>query len=132
MGSTGLLQGFKYPRQSIFRQWAGHYADGSTLAVGASHESSAATGINGNQSDVSLLDNGAAYVFTMLAGQWSQRSYVKASDAGAYDFFGNSVSLSGDGSVLAVGASGESGASTGIQGSQLNDTASGAGATFIY
>ena len=107
-------------------------ADGSTLAVGASHESSAATGINGNQSDVSLLDNGAAYVFTMSAGQWSQRSYVKASDAGAYDFFGNAVSLSGDGSVLAVGASGESGASTGIQGSQLNDTASGAGATFIY
>lgn len=107
-------------------------ADGSTLAVGAPHESSAATGIDGNQSDTSMVDDGAAYVFTISAGQWSQRSYVKASNAETYDFFGSSMSLSSDGSLLAVGAWGESGASTGIQGNQLNDTASGSGAVYIY
>ena len=39
-------------------------ADGRTLAVGAPHEASRATGINGNQSDNSTFDAGAVYVFT--------------------------------------------------------------------
>ena len=38
-------------------------ADGSTLAVGAYYESSAATGINGNQADNSDLGAGAVYVY---------------------------------------------------------------------
>ena len=39
-------------------------ADGNTLAVAAPLESSAATGVNGNQHDDSLPQAGAAYVFT--------------------------------------------------------------------
>ena len=38
--------------------------DGNTLAVGAQFEDSAATGVNGNQSDNSMADSGAVYVFT--------------------------------------------------------------------
>jgi hypothetical protein len=38
--------------------------DGSVLAVGAKFEDSAAAGVNGNQSDNTLLDSGAVYVFT--------------------------------------------------------------------
>ena len=52
----------------------GHYGnaiatsrDGSTLAVGAPHESSGAKGINGNQNDNSLYASGAVYVFTRRA-----------------------------------------------------------------
>ena len=37
--------------------------DGATLAVGAPTESSAATGIDGNQADQSALNSGAVYVF---------------------------------------------------------------------
>jgi len=40
-------------------------ADGSMLAVGASGEDSAATGINGVQSDDSAMGAGAVYVFSM-------------------------------------------------------------------
>jgi hypothetical protein len=39
-------------------------ADGTTLVVGAPHESSASRGINGNQNDSSLYSSGAVYVFT--------------------------------------------------------------------
>jgi hypothetical protein len=37
--------------------------DGNTLAVAAPWESSAATGVNGNQADNSLPQAGAVYVF---------------------------------------------------------------------
>jgi cysteine-rich repeat protein len=84
--------------------------DGNTLAVGASHEDSNATGIDGNQGNDSADDSGAAYVFVRSNGVWSQQAYVKASNTGAHDLFGASVALSGDGSTLAVGAPGVAGA----------------------
>ena len=38
--------------------------DGRTLVVGARGEDSAAAGVNGNQTDNSVDEAGAAYVFT--------------------------------------------------------------------
>ena len=38
-------------------------ADGTTLAVGSPAESSAATGIQGNQADASLPGAGAVYLY---------------------------------------------------------------------
>ena len=58
------------------------------------------------------------------AGVWSQRNYVKASNAGAEDWFGDAVALSGD--TLAVGAIFEDSAATGINGDQSNTGFSGA------
>jgi len=87
-------------------------ADGSTLAVGAPGESSAATGINGDQTDTSALDAGAVYVFTHANGTWTQQAYIKASNTRAGDSFGISVALSADGSTLAVGAYFESAVAT--------------------
>src|SRR6185369_603680 len=69
-------------------------ADGSTLAVGAYQEASAATGIGGNQTDNSAGSAGAVYVFTRSGTTWSQQAYLKASNTGAGDFFGSSVALS--------------------------------------
>src|SRR5262245_16768401 len=61
--------------------------DGSTLAVGAPYESSAAKGINGNQNDNSLYSSGAVYVFVQRNGSWSQQAYIKASNPGqSYNF----------------------------------------------
>jgi len=77
--------------------------DGNTLAVGAYHEDSNATGINGNEADNSATDAGAAYVFTRNAGAWSQQAYLKASNSNAGDVFGVSVGLNNDGNILAVG-----------------------------
>ena len=64
--------------------------DGSTLAVGAYREDSAATGIDGNQADNSAADAGAVYVFTRSGTTWTQQAYVKASNTGASDCFGAS------------------------------------------
>jgi trimeric autotransporter adhesin len=106
--------------------------DGSTLAVGAIGEASAAVGIGGNQDDDSAVRAGAVYVFTRSGPTWSQRAYVKASNTDPEDFFGIRVALSADGSALAVGAEGEASAATGIGGNQTNNPAGHAGAVYVY
>ena len=55
-------------------------ADGMTLAVGAPHEASAASGVNGNQRDNSVFDAGAVYVYTRSGSGWTQQAYLKASN----------------------------------------------------
>ena len=107
-------------------------SDGSTLAVGAIGESSKSTGINGDQADISAAYAGAAYVFVRTGSQWSQQAYVKASNTEAYDYFGGAVALSADGSTLAVGANGEDSAATGVNGDQSSNSASYAGAVYVF
>ena len=59
---------------------------GDTLAVSAIREDGNATGIDGDQSDNSAMNAGAAYVFTRDgAGVWSQQAYIKASNTDAGD-----------------------------------------------
>jgi cysteine-rich repeat protein len=103
---------------------------GDTLAVGAWGENSAATGVNGNQDDNSAQYSGAVYVFRRTGTAWLQETYLKASNTGAFDDFGISVALSGD--TLAVGASGEASAATGVNGNQADDSAPGSGAVYIF
>ncbi len=107
-------------------------ADGSTLAVGASGESSSATGIDGDQTDRSAADAGAVYVFTRVGGTWSQAAYIKASNTYQGDTFGTSVALSADGSTLVIGAPQERSSATGIDGDQADRTAPGAGAVYVF
>jgi hypothetical protein len=79
-------------------------SDGNVLGVGAYGDSSDATGVNGNQLDMSAVKSGAAYVFQRTGTTWAQTAYVKASNTAALDVFGLSVSLTSDGGMLAVGA----------------------------
>jgi len=79
-------------------------ADGDALAVGADYEGSNATGTNGDQFNDLAPYSGAVYVFGFDGIEWSQRSYIKASDTQRNDFFGWSVALNADGATLAVGA----------------------------
>ena len=107
-------------------------SNGNTLAVGATGEDSAATGIGGNPNDNSVLFAGAVYVFTRGGTTWSQQAYVKASNTGASDYFGSAVALSGDGNTLAVGAYLESSTAIGVNGAQADDSAAGAGAVYLF
>ena len=75
---------------------------GDTVVVGAHWEDSNATGVNGNQSDNSAANSGAAYVFIRSGTTWSQQAYLKASNTEAGDGFGHSVAISGD--TVVVGA----------------------------
>jgi hypothetical protein len=106
-------------------------ADGRLLVVGAWFERSSATGINGEQSNNSSR-SGAAYVFARDDAGWSQTAYVKASNTGTDDNFGWSVAVSGDGRTFAIGAPGEDGASTVINGDQTSNAASNSGAVYVY
>jgi len=103
---------------------------GDTLAVGAYGEDSAATGVNGNQTDNTTNAAGAVYVFIRTSGTWIQQAYLKASNTGRNYQFGTSLALSGD--ALVVGASGENSGATGIDGNQADGTAPSAGAAYVF
>jgi len=106
--------------------------DGSTLAVGVRNDDSAATGVDGDALDASAVNSGAVYVYARENGGWNRQAYLKASNTGANDLFGYSVSLSGDGNLLAVGAPHEDSSATGTDGAQGNDLADNAGAVYLF
>ena len=107
--------------------------DGNTLAVGAFREKSATTGVDTTPNDDGTAnDSGAVYVFTRTGAVWSQQGYLKASNTDRGDWFGINVALSGDGNTLAVGAAGEDSAATGVGGDQADNTATDAGAVYLY
>jgi hypothetical protein len=97
--------------------------------VGASGESSAATGADGDQRDNSLWRAGASYLFERAGRAWSQRAYLKAPNSGFDDMFGVAVDI--DRSTLVVGALGESSSATGIDGNQYDNSAAKAGAAYV-
>jgi hypothetical protein len=70
-------------------------SDGTRVIVGAQGEDTGAT------------NAGAAYIFAYSSGSWSQQQKILASDAQATDNFGYSVSMSGDGARVIVGARNE-------------------------
>ena len=70
-------------------------ADGSTAMIGAPLATVGA---------IKYQYQGAAYVFVISGGTWSQQEKLTASDGAANALFGNSVSLSGDGNTALIGA----------------------------
>jgi hypothetical protein len=107
-------------------------ADGATLAVGARGEDSNAMGMDGDQADGSAQDAGAVYVFRRDPNGWMQQAYVKSSNTSAGDSFGSSVVLSADGDMLFIGAVMEDADGIGVDGDQTNDSATDAGAAYVY
>jgi FG-GAP repeat protein len=110
--------------------------DGNTLAVGARIEASSTSGIDSTPNN-SAPGAGAVYVFARGASGWAQQAYVKASNPEAQDGFGWSVSLSGDGSTLAVGAPNESSSLAGVHVGVMTELDAGngapqAGAVYVF
>ena len=64
--------------------------DGETIVIGAPGD------------DDNGADSGSVYVFTKTDGVWSQAAKLTASDGEAFDYFGQSVAVSGD--TVLVGA----------------------------
>ena len=111
---------------------------GETIVVGAYYEDSQSVGVDGNEEDNFANDSGAAYIWGRGSdGRWEQRAYLKASnpDGGGNnpflgDHFGRAVAIDGD--TVAVGAPGEDSGSSGVGGNQLDNTASNAGAVYVF
>ncbi len=106
-------------------------SDGNTMAVIAYGEASNAVGVNGDQANNSAPNSGAVYVYRRTGTSWVQEAYLKSSNAESDDLLGN-LSLSADGNVLVVGASGESSNAVGINGNQADNSAINSGAAYIF
>jgi len=104
--------------------------DGTTLAVGSIGESTTGTGIDPT-SDNSSTNAGAVYVYTLVSNVYTEQAFIKASNAGAGDNFGDKVTLSNDGNYLAIGAPNESSSGTGINSAE-NDLAASSGAVYVF
>jgi hypothetical protein len=105
--------------------------DGTRMAISATAEASGAIGVGGNQLDNSQIQSGAVYVLVNSGSAWLQEAYVKASNTDGGDFFGYSIALSADGSMLAASSEGEDGASIGVGAAQL-EGAGEAGAVYVF
>ena len=103
---------------------------GNRIIVGAPAEDSNATGVDGNDLNNSSSNSGAAYVFVRANDVWSQQAYLKASNTGASDRFGSAVAISGQAAI--VGAPNEDSNSTGVGGNEANNSASSAGAAYVF
>ncbi|RKY16422.1 MAG: hypothetical protein DRQ55_18055 [Planctomycetota bacterium] len=110
---------------------------GDTVLVGSRLEDSNATGVDGDESDNSFVNSGAAYLYSRTGTTWSHQAYLKASNTGAPilpatdgDFFGWSVGLSGG--LAIVGADQESSAATGVGGDQSSNGEVHSGAAYIF
>ncbi|WP_445362154.1 FG-GAP repeat protein [Microbulbifer sp. ANSA003] len=108
--------------------------DGSRLTIGAHEENSSSTGTNRNQRNSCFIffSFGAVYLYTRTTNLWTQQVYIKSSNSDLDDAFGYSVSLSGDGKTLAVGAHNEDSSSTGINGDQTNNDYFGSGTVYVF
>ena len=79
-----------------FDDWFGYAvslsADGNTAVVGASWDD-----VGG------YIDQGSVYVFVRSGAAWTQQAQLIASDGVDNDYFGQAVSVSGDGNTVMVG-----------------------------
>lgn len=74
---------------------------GDTLAVGATSEDGAVSGVNGDQTNNAAAESGAVYVFVREGASWRQQAYLKSSKPEEGNYFGGAVALDGD--TLLVG-----------------------------
>ncbi|WP_345319408.1 FG-GAP repeat protein [Candidatus Villigracilis proximus] len=131
-GTTWSQQAYLKASNTNPNDWFGASVaiSGDTLVVGAFFEDSNATGINGNQADNSASESGAAYVFTRNGTTWSQQAYLKASNTDPNDWFGYSAAISGD--TLVVGVFKEDSNVIGVNGNQLDNSATDSGAAYVF
>ena len=131
-GSTWSQQAYLKASNTELRDQFGSSVavSGDTALVGAIGEDSSAVGVNGNQTDNAASGAGAAYVFVRSGSVWSQQAYLKASNSNANDTFGFALALDAD--TVVVGSPFEESNALGINGNQLDNSAPGAGAAYVF
>ncbi|MEM1410863.1 MAG: FG-GAP repeat protein [Pseudomonadota bacterium] len=103
---------------------------GEMIVVGAPDEDSNATDINGDESNNSFLNSGAAYLFQRNGSRWSQQAYLKPFNTGGGDRFGSVVDIHRD--FVVVGAPFESSDAIGVDGDGGNNFALNSGAAYVF
>ena len=110
---------------------------GDLIVVGAYGEASNATGVVGDPFNNFAPAAGAAYAYLRNGATWTFRGYLKASNTRTGQLFGYSVAVAGD--TVVVGACAENSNATGVNapltggaGTQEDNSASGAGAAYVF
>ena len=103
---------------------------GDLIVVGAPGDRSLATGINGDETPATAYAAGAVHVFERNAGGWTRLAYLKGRVTSGGDRFGAAVAI--DKNLIAVGATGDESAATGIAGNDSDSGIFGAGAVTIF
>jgi len=109
--------------------------DGNTLVAGSLDEDCLEPGISppGCDNDrTSNTSSGGAYVWVRRGATWTQQAYLKSSNIGKEDWFGSRITVSGDGNTVAAAAQLEDSSARGINGRQMDDSASEAGAVYLF
>ncbi len=106
--------------------------DGDVFLVGCTREDSLGVGLNGNPEPTTLprVWSGAAYSFSRTPTSWQQDHFIKQPMLDTDDSFGHAVSLADGYAVIA--APGEASQSIGIDGDGLDNSASNAGAAYVF
>lgn len=106
--------------------------DGTALAIAARGDSSSGTGVDADTTQGAAPGSGAVHVYRLAGAQFAHAKYLKASNTGSGDLFGEAIDITADGRTIAVGARGESSAATGIGGDQADNSAVNRGAVYLY
>lgn len=97
------------------------------VAVGAPGEDSAATGVDGDRENDSLMDSGAVYMFHTSTGQsGGYLDYIKAMAPDAGDGFGSTVAIHNN--VVAIGVPGDDSGNNNYNDNSVPNS----GAVYIY
>lgn len=103
------------------------------LVVGATRDSISSQGVNGQHGPQSLVNSGAAYVFSFDDNDMTYSDYFKASNSDEGDQFGSSVVISGNGQRVVIGAVFEDSNASGVNQSQEDSGSSThSGASYIF
>ncbi|PJZ70973.1 hypothetical protein CH373_00060 [Leptospira perolatii] len=105
---------------------------GNLVTIGAPFEDSAVE--DSSQDNNNALDSGAAFIFERKEGSdgsvsWDLDHMLKGTVIETADMYGNSVAISGN--TIVVGAPGEDGGSTEINGDPTDNSKSASGAVFV-
>jgi len=101
--------------------------------AGANHRFGWSVAISGDTAVIGAPgegESGAAYVFVRSGTAWTQQAYLKASNAGSGDQFGQTVGISGN--TVVVGAHNEDSCATGVDGDGANNACSNAGVAYVF
>ena len=123
------------PPASVVLEYAGFLgasvalsADGDTLAAGEPGFDADDTG----SANTDWLFAGAVDMYSRSGSTWTEVQRVTPAVVRTSNNFGDSISLSGDGTLLAVGAPGEASQATGIDGDADDGSLPGAGAAYLF
>ncbi len=125
--AVGYLKAPRASGRQAFGNAVALSMDGRVMAVAAVNDGLMSDDPHGEQNE-ELYRSGVVYIYRKINNQWQFASLVQAPNREREDAFGESISLSQDGSVIAVGAHTEDG----LRSLPDSNSKQSSGAVYVY